>query len=166
MSIRRNLLCVILGYEGMLCFAVGGCQREGTFEMKDSEGRSFAVSCKVRGGCRVVASGNADSGTKPALTLRTDGRVLGVCERDGSPATCRPFLCDSDEDCPAVDGVVRSCSRAVCAEPERALSRTDVVMLCMAGTGVGYEQPLQRERYAAALASGESQSLPTGCRSP
>lgn len=39
-------------------------------------------------------------------------------------------------------------------------------MLCMAGTGVGYNEAAQRERYATALASGDSQSLPAGYRRP
>jgi hypothetical protein len=166
MSTLRSLQRITLGYQAVLCLAAAGCRRDGTFEIKDTEGRAFAVTCTERGGCNVARQNSTGRSAEPALTLRTDGRVLGVCERDSPPITCRPLLCDSEEDCPVVDGVVRSCSRALCSEPSRSLSRVDVVMLCMAGTGVGSDQPLSRERYAAALASGESQSLPTGCRQP
>lgn len=162
----RSGQCITIGYHALLCLAVASCQRNGTFEMQDSEGRTFAVTCTEKAGCNVTPRKSPSAKAEPALTLRVDGRVLGVCERDGPPAACRPLLCESDEDCPVVDGVVRTCARSLCSEPSRALTRTDVVMLCMAGTGAGYDQPLQRERYATALASGESQSLPTGCRKP
>lgn len=142
------------------------CQRDGTLEMKDTEGRVFAVTCAETAGCNIAVRKGADSTSGHALTLHTDGRVLGVCERDGPPIACRPLVCESDADCPTVDGVVRTCGRSLCSEASRRLTPTDVVMLCMAGTGVGYDQAIQRERYAAALASGESQSLPAGCRKP
>ncbi len=166
MPIRRSLQRITLRYQAALCLASAGCQRHGTFEMKDTEGRAFAVTCIEKGGCNVARQTGAGTIAEPALTLHTDGRVLGVCERDGPPITCRPLLCESEEDCPVVDGVARTCNPSLCSEPARALPRLDVVMLCMAGTGVGYDEPLQRERYATALASGESQSLPTGCRRP
>ena len=154
------------GYHAVLCLAAVGCQRDGSFEMKDTEGRVFALTCTENTGCSVAAPMGPGTKTGPGLTLRTDGRLLGVCERDGQPISCRPLLCEEETGCPTVDGVARACERSLCSKPERALSQVDVVMLCMAGTGVGYNQALQRERYATALASGESQSLPAGCRKP
>jgi hypothetical protein len=165
MLMLRIRKCITPGCH-VLYFAIAGCQRDGTFEMKDTEGRVFTLTCSEKAGCSVAAPKRAGTNAAPALTLRTDGRVLGVCERDGPPITCRPLLCEEDAGCPVVDGVVRTCGRSLCSEPSRRLSQVDVVMLCMAGTGVGYNEAVQRERYATALASGESQSLPAGCRKP
>jgi hypothetical protein len=161
MPISRNLGFITLGCHAALCL-IAGCQRDGTFEMIDTEGRTFTVTCKQSGGCNIAAQ--RASGAVP--TLRGDVRVLGVCDRDGPVISCRPLSCESDSDCPVVDGVERTCGRALCSDPSRKLTRTDVVMLCMAGTGVGYDDARQRERYAAALASPESSPLPAGCRNP
>jgi hypothetical protein len=157
---------ITLGYHAVLCLALAACERGGTFEIGDTEGRAFTATCKENAGCNLTPRKSTSTTSNTALTLRSDGRLLGVCERDGPPIACRAIVCESDDDCPVVDGVVRTCGNSLCSEPSRALSRTDVVMLCMAGTGLGHDQPLQRERYASALASGESQSLPAGCRKP
>jgi hypothetical protein len=134
--------------------------------MKDTEGRAFAIGCSDATGCTVVPHAASGQHSGAALTLRSEGRVLGVCERGAQPISCRPLVCEEDGDCPTVDGVARTCTRSLCSEPSRQLTQTDVVMLCMAGSGVGYDTALQRERYAVALASGDSQSLPVGCRRP
>jgi hypothetical protein len=160
------MLLITPGCHTLMLLVAAGCQRDGSFEVKDTEGRVLSMTCTEKAGCSVAPSKDAGSKGGAALTLRTDGRVLGVCERDGPPITCRPLLCESDADCPTVDGIARTCARSLCSEPSRKLSQVDVVMLCMAGTGVGYDEALQRERYATALASGESQSLPAGCRTP
>lgn len=165
MRILRSVQRITLGYHAAFCLLLG-CQRTGTFEMKDTEGRAFAISCSEAAGCTVVPSTDAGQHSGAALALRTDGRVLGVCYRDAQPISCRPLVCEADGDCPSVDGVGRTCAHSLCSEPSRKLTQTDVVMLCMAGSGAGYDTTLQRERYAVALASGESQSLPVGCRRP
>lgn len=163
---HRSLKRITLGCRAALLLVGVACQRDGAFEMKDTEGRVFHLTCTETAGCSIAARKPTGVNAGPPLTLRTDGRVLGVCDRDGPPITCRSLLCEMDADCPTLDGVVRTCARSLCSEPSRKLSQVDVVMLCMAGTGAGYDQPVQRERYATALASGESLSLPAGCRSP
>lgn len=164
MRILRSVERITLGCHAILSLL--GCQRAGSFEMKDTEGRAFAIGCSDAAGCTVVPRVDAGQQSGAALTLRTDGRVLGVCERDAQPISCRPLVCEEDSDCPSVDGIARTCTRSLCSEPSRKLTQTDVVMLCMAGSGAGYDTALQRERYAVALASRDSQSLPVGCRRP
>lgn len=158
---RITLCCHVVFFA-----AIGGCRRDDYIEMKDTEGRAFNVTCKEAKGCSVAPRTTASATSVAALTLRSDGRVLGVCDRDGPPISCRPLLCEADTDCPTVDGIVRTCERSLCSEPSRPLSRTDVVMLCMAETGVGYEQAVQREQYGTALAWEPSTPLPAGCRKP
>jgi hypothetical protein len=165
MRILRSVERITLGCHAVFSLLLG-CQRAGSFEMKDTEGRAFAIACSEAAGCTIAPHAAAGQHSGDALTLRTDGRVLGVCERNAQPISCRPLVCEADADCPSVDGVARTCTRSLCSEPSRKLTQTDVVMLCMAGSGVGYETAFQRERYAVALASGESQSLPVGCRRP
>ena len=146
--------------------AFAGCQRDGTVEMKDTEGRAFTVACTETKRCTVEPRKRPDATLTVPLTVRAEGRLLGVCDRDAPPITCRPVVCESEADCPTVDGVARTCRRSLCSEPSRSLSRTDVVMLCMAGSGVGFEETRQRERYGTALAWEPSMPLPAGCRSP
>jgi hypothetical protein len=166
MSILQRFRLVTPWCHTLICLALVACQRDGTTEVKDTEGRAFTVTCTANAGCSIAAKTGAEPKSGPALTLRSDGSVLGVCDRDAPPITCRPLLCESDDECPTVDGVVRTCARSLCSEPSRKLTRTDVVMLCLAGSGVGYDQPRQRERYATALASEEGSPLPAGCRKP
>src|SRR5688500_12816997 len=109
MLMLRSQQRIILAFHAALCVVGTGCQRDGSFEMKDTEGRAFSVTCTEKAGCIVASSNGAKRKAAPALTLRTDRRVLGVCERDGPPITCRPLLCEDDTDCPTVDGVFRSC---------------------------------------------------------
>lgn len=150
-----------------LCFlAFSGCERDGSVELKDTDGRALTVTCTETKGCSVAGRAASNATSMAALTIRSDGRLLGVCDRDGPPITCRPLLCESDADCPTVDEVERTCARSLCAEPSRPLSRTDVVMLCMAGSGVGFEQTRQREQYGTALAWEPSTPIPAGCRKP
>lgn len=73
-------------------------------------------------------------------------------DRDGSLAGCRALVCETESDCPIGDGVARTCGNGLCAGPERQLTRVDVVMLCMAGSVVGYGLAPQR---GACLTGGE-----------
>ena len=166
MLMLRNFKHITPWCHAAFFVALSGCQRDGSVEMKDTEGRAFNVTCTETKGCTVAPRTSSSATAVAPLTLRSDGRVLGVCERDGPPITCRPLLCESDTDCPTVDGVARTCGRSLCSEPSRPLSRTDVVMLCMAGTGVGYSETTQREQYGTALAWEAATPLPAGCRKP
>jgi hypothetical protein len=121
MLILRTLRRVTIWFHAVSVVAIGGCQRDGSFELKDTEGRALRVTCTETKGCTVGPRTGSGALPVAALTLRSDGRVLGVCDRDGPPITCRPLLCESDMDCPTVDGVVRTCGRR-CAQSRRVRS--------------------------------------------
>jgi hypothetical protein len=151
-------------------FAVSAlaCSRnELTFE--DSEGQRYTARCRENG-CSVADKHASDAGAEP--TLRTSGRIVGICrhaagKRTDTPAQCRPLVCQADKGCPPAHGLGHgTCVNGLCTEPSQPLAVGDAVMLCMAGTGWGTGSPPQVERYALALNCGTPCRVPTPCRQP
>lgn len=144
---------------------VAACDRNREFVAKDTERRAFSVLCPEGSECHIVAAKTSAS-DRPVPTLSRAGRVIGVCDSSDGAYDCRPLSCESEDDCPHERDRVVECSRGFCVQPDRAYTREDVVMLCLAGTGVGHDLAVQRERYARALESGEPPRVPGGCSSP
>ena len=140
------------------------CNTHRDLNVRDTEGRTFTVSCPKNDACRVVGG---SPGSPPLASLRRTGRVLAVCDGADAPAyDCRPLRCEEADDCPREQGKGGDCLRSVCVDPDRPYTQDDIVMLCLAGTGTGHDLAVQRERYARALESGEPPRVPAGCPSP
>jgi hypothetical protein len=144
------------------------CKTAGEVTVRDSEGRSFLLRCaRERGDCSLnQQAGPRAPGTTP--TLRSEGRLFGVCDRSGEeaahPADCRPLRCDADADCPAASGAASgTCIDAHCVDPTHEVVAADSVMLCLAGTGLGHSLPAQVERYALGLNCGTPCRIPAPC---
>lgn len=145
---------------------VTACDRKRELSVKDTEGRSYDVSCAADGECQIVAGTGATSSESIPRLTRT-GRVLGICEgENGAAYDCRALRCETTADCPPERASTVACSRGFCVDSTRPYIREDIVMLCLAGTGVGHDLPVQRERYVRALESGEPPRVPAGCASP
>jgi len=135
-------------------------------QLRDTEGRVYRAIC-ASGDCKLEQT----AGTKPqsaasAPTLDGDGRFVAVCDvapgAAATPEDCRAVTCSSAADCPAALGV-STCETGFCVQPERPVTRRDAVILCLAGTGLGREKPVQMERYALALNCGQPCTIPAAC---
>jgi hypothetical protein len=155
-----------------LAWLLAGCDRESERMLKDTEGRTFAALCDKNGCVLTRKSGEPVSASKSAVGLSTAGRLVAVCDvPEGGervePADCRPLECDGDNQCPVLHGMKDGvCINGLCTEPANSLNREDVILLCLAGTGLGRETPSQVERYAMALNCGEPCRVPSPCRKP
>ena len=140
--------------------------------MHDTEGRTFEATCPKDGRCKLSQKSGPKSAEKPAQTLLTGGRLVGICDvKDGEapqgPFDCRPLGCESDADCPPLHGMKDGqCLHARCSDPAEAVSVQDSVMLCLAGTGLGRDTPAQIDRYALALNCGTPCTVPAPCQQP
>lgn len=154
-----------------------GCSKEKPLAMRDTEGRSFEAVCNRAGDCRLRSavgakpSSPAPKGADPAWLLKREGKYFGACDAwSGHPPEhwdCRAITCDSDDDCPAIAGSrTGMCMKGLCGDPAREITAFDSVMLCLAGTGPGYESAAQIERYAMGKECGSPCRVPTPCRQP
>lgn len=152
-----------------------GCRDEGgKLTARDTEGRSFAISCEPDQGCKVQqTAGPHRPGEPTASVLRSTGLLVAVCRapsataQPASASDCRALVCSDNADCPPAHGLEQgSCISGLCAEPAGAINPDDAVMLCLAGTGLGRESPLQVERYAMAMNCGSPCRVPKPCRQP
>lgn len=148
---------------------VFGCRGQAPLLARDSEGRAFRVNCtSEQTPCLLTQESGPQSGH--VAILRADGRLLGVCDSgDGRqplhPASCRPLICTADADCPRAPGALGgSCVGDLCIDPTKSIGTADAVMLCLAGTGLGHEQPRQIDRYALAANCGDPCQVPAPCR--
>jgi len=151
------------------------CKNTSERQLMDTERRHFYAKCQRSGECELrQTSGDKRTGNKTALSLSRAGRLVGMCDVAAgsssgpeSPGDCRALVCQSDADCPPAhdlkDGV---CLNSLCVDPAQALVPNDSVMLCLAGTGLGNEQPRQIERYALGLNCGTPCKVPALCRQP
>lgn len=145
--------------------------------MRDTEGRSFEAVCNREGDCVLSSARTANpsppapKGAKAEWVLAREGRYFGACDAwSGHPPKtwdCRAIVCNSDDDCPAIAGArAGMCMRGLCGDPSKQIAPADSVMLCLAGTGPGYESPAQIERYAMGHECGSPCRVPTPCRQP
>jgi len=152
---------------GLLMLLASACKQRPELSLKDSEGRSFRVSCDER--AQQCALKSADGAGE--VSLRRQSRLLGVCPGNGDaaahPADCRAIMCNGDGECPPAEGAAAgSCIDGWCVDPSHKLTTNDAVMLCLAGTGLGHDQPKQVERYALGLNCGEPCVIPAPCKRP
>jgi hypothetical protein len=161
-------LCALV----VLC-AGSGCKSVSERRLLDTEGREFLAKCQRSGECTLSqTSGQPAQAGKTAFTLTHTGRLVGICnvlpgQGPDTPAECRPLVCQADSDCPPSHGLKDGqCLNALCTDPAQALVTPDSVMLCLAGSGVGREQPRQVERYALGLNCGAPCKVPAPCRQP
>lgn len=139
----------------------------------DTEGRHFTAKCERSGECALAqVTGVKRTDGKSALSLTRTGRLVGMCDvipgqASDTPADCRALVCQSDADCPPGHGLKDGqCLNALCTDPAQTLTTSDSVMLCLAGSGLGNEQPRQVERYALGLNCGNPCKVPAPCRQP
>jgi hypothetical protein len=159
---------------GMACVGLAsGCRGKVDRALRDSEGREFSARCPPGQGCVVKQTAGAPAPNgKPAVVLRSPGRLMGACAvaegaEPESPADCRALVCGDDDACPPAQGMDRGqCVSGLCTEPSHPIGVADAVMLCLAETGVGRESARQVERYAMALNCGEPCRIPSPCRQP
>lgn len=153
---------------GML--TVAACKNRPELVVRDSEGRSFSVTCsKPEDACKLVQNSGPEAPGQSTPVLRATGRFFGVC--DGAApvhlADCRPLTCATDAECPPASGAeTGTCVGALCTEPTHAFHTEDAILLCMSGTGLGHESPEQVTRYALALNCGTPCTIPKPCRQP
>ncbi len=172
-SMRAGLDPTIHVILAFLLLGSASCKSVSERHLLDTEGRQFLAKCERSGACTLSQSfgAKADAG-KAELALSQTSRLIGICnvspgQGPDTPADCRPLVCQTDNDCPPSHGLKDGqCLNALCTDPAQALSPTDSVMLCLAGSGVGREQARQVERYALGLNCGTPCKVPALCRQP
>ena len=150
------------------------CKGVNERRLLDTEGRAFLAKCQRSGECTLsLVSGQKRTDGKNSLLLSQTGRLIGICDvNEGqtspdSPADCRALVCQTDTDCPPSHGLKDGqCLNALCTDPAQALVTQDSIMLCLAGAGLGRDQPRQIERYALGLNCGTPCKVPAPCRQP
>jgi hypothetical protein len=170
----RALVCLILLLgTGALLAGTEGCKSFSERALADTEGRSFSARCERSGACTLTQSSGAKrSDGKTAQALLLTGHIMGVCDVEpgqapGAPSDCRALVCQSDNDCPPNHGLKDGqCLNALCTDAAQPLNSTDSVMLCLAGSGLGRDQPRQVERFALGLNCGTPCKVPAPCRQP
>ena len=151
-----------------------GCKSVSERRLLDTEGREFLAKCRRSGECAITQlSGLKRSDGKNSLLLSQTGRLIGICDvADGqtsadTPTDCRALVCQTDTDCPPSHGLKDGqCLNALCTDPAQPLVSQDSIMLCLAGAGLGRDQPRQIERYALGLNCGTPCKVPAPCRQP
>jgi hypothetical protein len=153
--------------------AGSGCKSVSERRLLDTEGREFLAKCQRSGECTLSqTSGQPAEAGKTAFALTRTGRLVGICDVapggvPDTPAECRPLVCQADSDCPPSHGLKDGqCVNALCTDPAQALVTPDSVMLCLAGSGIGHDQPRQVDRYALGLNCGAPCKVPAPCRQP
>lgn len=156
----------------MLLALLGGCSKAAGRTLRDSEGRTFTAVCSADGHCGIEQKSGPRREGLPAQALMGAGRLVGICDvasAQAAPEThdCRPLVCQADADCPPDHGMKDGqCLNGRCSDPAGAVSVKDSILLCLAGTGLGRETPLQIERYALALNCGSPCRVPAPCQKP
>jgi len=152
---------------------VTGCHSVSERTVTDTEGRTFVANCERTGVCTFTqASGVKRQDGKTAQALLITGRVIGICDVEpghaaGPADDCRALVCQKDSDCPPAHGLKDGqCMNALCTDQALPLVASDSVMLCLAGSGLGREQPRQVERFALGLNCGSPCKVPAPCRQP
>ena len=152
---------------------VSGCRRVSERTLRDTEGRVFTATCDRDQRCKVVQNSGSKRGDgRTEVALSSNGRLIGLCDvrpeaEPDSPAECRALVCESDDDCPPGHGMKDGqCLEGYCSDAAKEVAPSDAVMLCLAGTGLGREQPRQVERYALALNCGSPCRVPAPCKKP
>ncbi len=148
-----------------------GCNTAQSFT--DTEGRTFNVECKDDH-CEYRLAATAPSGdaaktppppaNSPSAALRSTGHLLAVCDSPtGNTADCRAVTCK--DKCPSTaDGANFTCERGLCVSGAE-LTRDDVLLLCLAGTGVK-RNARHAARMALAHSCGTPCQVPAACRQP
>lgn len=164
-AVRFSTCCV------WLLLAAASCRRVSERTLRDTEGRVFTATCDRDQKCKIVQkSGEKRKDGKTEVAFATSGRLIGLCDvpasgEPESPADCRGLLCKEDDDCPPGHGMKDGqCLEGYCSDAAKDFAAADAVMLCLARTGLGREQPRQVERYALALNCGSPCVLPAPCR--
>ena len=168
LSWTKLLVCMLAAFAGP-----AGCKSLSERTVSDTEGRTFSARCERSGACTFTqAMGAKRAGDQSAQALLQTGRLIGICDVEpgqtpGTPADCRALVCQSDSDCPPHHGLKDGqCLNALCTDPAQPLVASDSVMLCLAGTGLGRDQPQQVERFALGLNCGSPCKVPAPCRQP
>ena len=158
----------------VLLLSAVSCKSVSERRLLDTEGREFLAKCQRSGECALsLTSGPKRTDGKTSLVLAQTGRLIGICDvAEGQttlemPADCRALVCQTDTDCPPSHGLKDGqCMNALCTDPAQPLASPDSIMLCLAGAGLGRDQPRQIERYALGLNCGTPCKVPAPCRQP
>ena len=158
----------------ILLLTTVGCKSVSERHLLDTEGREFLAKCQRSGECALsLVSGQKRTDGKNGLLLSQTGRLIGICDvaegqtTPDTPADCRALVCQTDTDCPPSHGLKDGqCLNALCTDPAQSLASPDSIMLCLAGAGLGRDQPRQIERYALGLNCGTPCKVPAPCRQP
>ncbi len=156
-----------------LLAGMSACKSVSERKLADTEGRTFSAKCERSGACVLTqVSGVQRKDGKSAQALLQTGRLVGICDVEpgqapGAPSDCRALVCQTDGDCPPGHGLKDGqCLNALCTDAAQRLDASDSVMLCLAGSGLGRDQPRQVERFALGLNCGTPCKVPAPCRQP
>ena len=89
---RAGLLLVAL-------IGAGACKNKTDLALRDTEGRAFSAHCAAGQSCTVKQTSGAPAPSgKPAVVLRSPGRLIGACTvaegaEPETPAECRALTC-------------------------------------------------------------------------
>ncbi|HEX3774048.1 MAG TPA: hypothetical protein VHV51_06255 [Polyangiaceae bacterium] len=163
-----------IGWGLFFCASIAlGCRSVSERTLTDTESRTFSAQCERSGACAFTqTSGAKRADGKTNQILQTNGRLIGICDVEPGQISsavwdCRPLVCHTDADCPPAHGMKDGqCLNSLCADAAQSLGAQDSAMLCLAGTGLGREEPRQVERYALGLNCGTPCKVPTPCRQP
>jgi hypothetical protein len=159
---------------GALCSVCAfGCSKPQSFT--DTENRTFAAECKDdRCSYHLAAAAAPPSSASPApapapsagtaAALRATGHLLAVCDSaNGNVADCRAITCK--DSCPETETQKPTCERGLCVIPGTEITQDDVLLLCLAGTGMK-RNARQAGRMALARSCGTPCQVPAACRQP
>lgn len=178
---RRS--AVVAAAMTLALWALSACDKPSQYTLTDTEQRRFDLQCDKAKGCTIVSasvepaptSSPPSNDAKPAHALHRASRLYAACDvwKQGSSwtiniADCRPLACETDEQCPPVEGLTKGlCLNGLCIEPTGSISRDDAVLLCLAGTGRPQaDSARQIERYAIGSNCASPCTVPTVCRQP
>ena len=155
------------------CIAGPGCRRISTRTLTDTEARTFKAECDREGVCSIEQTGGPRAAKAAAFAVHAPGRLVALCDvaaagaKPESTKDCRAIECKAGTDCPPGHGLRDgSCLNGLCIEPENPLGADDAVLLCLAGKGLGHDEPRQVEAYAMGLNCGSPCRVPRPCRQP
>jgi hypothetical protein len=151
--------------------AVASCRSISTRTLRDTEGRTVTARCDRDGRCNFEQNSGPKSPRGDGFALHSPGRLVALCDVvGGAPPDvrdCRALECTSDDACPPGHGLRDGkCLNGLCIEPMNAQGPDDAVLLCLAGKGLGRDQPRQVEAYAMGLNCGTPCVVPKPCRQP
>jgi hypothetical protein len=137
-----------------------GCGRE----VRDTEGRTFDISCKKEA-CRLEMQAEVPTPEAAPWEPTHAGRLLLACPSGSADGRdCRPLVCDGARVCTRLGGEKFECLDEFCQDPTQALTAEDRLALCLAETGAWSDSAEQHSRMVLAMSCRPPCRVPAVCR--